>query len=337
MSTFRRTLVTSALPYANGRIHIGHLAGAYLPADIYVRYLRMRGEDVLFICGSDEHGVPITLRALEEGTTPQEVIDRFHGENEAAFRAVGIELRHLRPHLLARASPADGQEFFRRLEASGYIEKRTIQQYYLREAARCSCPTATSRARCPKLRQPRTRAATSATPAAPRYEVTELVDPRSAVPGDGRPRCCARRALVPAARPLPGAGWPPGSTAKSDWRRQHARHGARLAARGAARALRHPRHRVGRHDPARGPRAREGKRIYVWFDAPIGYVSNTRVWAERRGEPDAWRALLEGPGVAHRPLHRQGQHPLPRDHLPGDADGAGRLHAARRRAWRTSS
>ena len=88
---YKRTLVTSALPYANGRIHIGHLAGAYLPPDIYVRYLRMKGEDVLFVSGSDEHGVPITLRAMKEGVTPREIIDRFHGENESAFRAAGID------------------------------------------------------------------------------------------------------------------------------------------------------------------------------------------------------------------------------------------------------
>src|SRR5438552_11865597 len=84
-----RYLVTSALPYANGPIHIGHLAGAYLPADIFVRYLRMKGEDVLFICGSDEHGVPITLRARKEGVSPQQIVDKFHTIIKKSFEEFG--------------------------------------------------------------------------------------------------------------------------------------------------------------------------------------------------------------------------------------------------------
>ena len=78
MTDKKRTLVTCALPYANGPVHIGHLAGVYVPADIYVRYLRMRGKDVLYICGSDEHGVPITIKARQEGCTPQDIVDRYH-------------------------------------------------------------------------------------------------------------------------------------------------------------------------------------------------------------------------------------------------------------------
>ena len=77
-NNFKRTLVTAALPYANGPVHIGHLAGVYVPADIYVRYLRLRGEDVLFICGSDEHGVPITIKAKKNGVTPQDIVDKYH-------------------------------------------------------------------------------------------------------------------------------------------------------------------------------------------------------------------------------------------------------------------
>ena len=90
--TYRpRTLVTSALPYANGHVHIGHLAGAYLPADIYARYLRAKGSDVAFICGSDEHGVPITITAEKEGTTPQAIIDRYHSANAEAFAAARVD------------------------------------------------------------------------------------------------------------------------------------------------------------------------------------------------------------------------------------------------------
>jgi len=87
---YKRTLVTCALPYANGPVHIGHLAGVYVPADIYVRYKRMKGEDVLFICGSDEHGVPITIKAKKEGVTPQDIVDRYHSIIKDSFTALGI-------------------------------------------------------------------------------------------------------------------------------------------------------------------------------------------------------------------------------------------------------
>ena len=87
---YKRTLVTCALPYANGPVHIGHLAGVYVPADIYVRYLRMRGRDVLFVCGSDEHGVPITIKARKEGCTPQDVVDKYHSIIKDAFKDFGM-------------------------------------------------------------------------------------------------------------------------------------------------------------------------------------------------------------------------------------------------------
>jgi len=91
MSTrFKRTLVTSALPYANGPVHIGHLAGVYVPADIYARYLRLKGEETLFIGGSDEHGIPITLKARAEGVSPQDIVDRYHELNKQSFEAFGI-------------------------------------------------------------------------------------------------------------------------------------------------------------------------------------------------------------------------------------------------------
>src|SRR5688572_19217268 len=91
MKDFKRYLVTAALPYANGPVHIGHLAGCYIPADIYARYLRMRGKDVLFVCGSDEHGIPITIKAKNEGVTPQEVVDKYHKIMGDAFRNFGID------------------------------------------------------------------------------------------------------------------------------------------------------------------------------------------------------------------------------------------------------
>ena len=87
--TFKRTLVTCALPYANGPVHIGHLAGVYVPADIYVRFLRMRGEDVLYVCGSDEHGVPITIKARQQGCSPQDIVDKYHNIIKASIAGLG--------------------------------------------------------------------------------------------------------------------------------------------------------------------------------------------------------------------------------------------------------
>ena len=90
MKSFKRYTVTAALPYANGPLHIGHIAGCYLPSDIYVRYLRLKGRDVVYICGSDEHGVPITIRARKEGITPQQVVDKYHNMMKKAFEDFGI-------------------------------------------------------------------------------------------------------------------------------------------------------------------------------------------------------------------------------------------------------
>jgi len=110
-SEFSRTLVTAALPYANGPIHLGHLAGAYLPADIYVRYLRLKGEDVIFICGSDEHGVAVTITAEKEHATPQEIVDRYHSMNKESFEKFGMSFDNYSRTTLP-VHHQTGQEFF---------------------------------------------------------------------------------------------------------------------------------------------------------------------------------------------------------------------------------
>lgn len=126
---FERTLVTSALPYANGYIHLGHIAGAYLPADIYVRYKRLRGDKVIYIGGSDEYGVPITLTALKEGITPQEVIDRYHTANAESFKALGISY-----DIYGRTSwplhVDTTQQFFRKLDQEGFIHTESVELWY---------------------------------------------------------------------------------------------------------------------------------------------------------------------------------------------------------------
>jgi len=124
-----RFLITSALPYANGPIHIGHLAGAYLPADIYARYCRLKNRDVIYICGSDEHGVPITIKAEKEGVSPQEIVDRYHEQNKAAFQRFGMSFdNYSRTSLPVHHKTA--QDFFLTLYKKGVFKKKTEEQLF---------------------------------------------------------------------------------------------------------------------------------------------------------------------------------------------------------------
>ena len=126
---FTRSLVTSALPYANGPLHIGHLAGVYIPADIYVRFLRMNKEDVIFIGGSDEHGVPITIKALQEGVTPQEIVDRYHTIIKKSFEEFGISF-DIYSRTSNKIHHETASEFFRKMYDAGQFIEKVSQQYY---------------------------------------------------------------------------------------------------------------------------------------------------------------------------------------------------------------
>ena len=126
---FKRTTVTSALPYANGPVHIGHLAGVYVPADIYVRYLRLKKEDVIFIGGSDEHGVPITIRAKKEGCTPQDVVDRYHTLIRDSFKEFGISF-DVYGRTSSEIHHQTASDFFRKLYDKGEFIEKTSMQYY---------------------------------------------------------------------------------------------------------------------------------------------------------------------------------------------------------------
>jgi len=133
MKKFNRYLITAALPYANGPVHIGHLAGVYVPADIYVRYLRLKGEDVIFVCGSDEHGVPITIKARQEGVTPQDIVDRYHEMNKKAFSDFGISF-DIYSRTTSKVHYKTASDFFKTIYLkNGFIEK-TTQQYFDTEA-----------------------------------------------------------------------------------------------------------------------------------------------------------------------------------------------------------
>ena len=144
---FKRTTVTAALPYANGGVHIGHLAGVYVPADIYVRYLRLKKQDVVFIGGSDEHGVPITLRARKEGITPQDVVDRYHSLIKKSFEEFGISF-----DIYSRTTSAThhklASDFFRKLYDEGNSSRKPANSITMNKCMPSS-PTAISRANVP--------------------------------------------------------------------------------------------------------------------------------------------------------------------------------------------
>ena len=126
---FKRYLITSALPYANGPVHIGHLAGVYIPSDIYTRYLRLRGRDVISVCGSDEHGVPITIKAKKEGITPQQVVDRYHNIIKDSFEKLGISF-DIYSRTTSPTHAKTASDFFRKLYDEGKFVEQTTEQFY---------------------------------------------------------------------------------------------------------------------------------------------------------------------------------------------------------------
>lgn len=285
---FDRILVTAALPYANGPIHIGHLAGAYLPADLYCRYQRLKGRDVLFICGSDELGVAILMRALEEGTTPQAIVDRYHPMIRDSFERFGMSFDYY-GRTTAPVHFETSQDFFRRLDEKGVFKLKTEKHLYDPEAGlfladrfvRGTCPVCGYEdaygdqcERCGSslsptdLIQPRS-VLSSATPEL--RETTHWYLPL----GDFQPRLEAWIATHPE--------WKPNVLGQvRSWLQQGLRD--RAVTRDIPWGVPVPEDVAQRH----GIDA-EGKVLYVWFDAPIGYISATREWAQQQGDPEAWR------------------------------------------------
>lgn len=280
---FRRTLVTTALPYANGPVHIGHLAGVYVPADIYVRYLRAKGEEVLMIGGSDEHGVPITISARRQGVSPQDIVDKYHSLIKKSFEEFGITM-----DIYSRTTSATHHEvasdFFRKLNDGGQFVQKTSKQYYDEEARQFladryivgTCPHCGNDGaygdQCEKC-------GTSLSP-------LELVNPRSAISGS-----------KPVLRET--THWYLPLDKHEAWLREWILDGHKewrpnvygqckswldmgLQPRAVSRDL-----DWGIPVPVEGA---EGKVLYVWFDAPIGYISNTK---ELR--PDDWEKWWKDP------------------------------------------
>ena len=269
MKKYKRHLVTSALPYANGPIHIGHLAGVYVPSDIYVRYLRMKGADVISICGSDEHGVPITLKARKEGITPQEVVDRYHAMNKKAFEDFGIAFDiYSRTSNKIHYETASG--FFRKLYDQGEFIEKSANQYYDEEAG-CFLADRYITGTCPHCGNENAygdqceKCGTSLSP-------TDLINPRSTISGGAPVMRETLHWYLPLDKYEPWikkwileehTEWKTNVYGQcKSWLDQG------LQPRAVSRDL-----DWGVPVPVEGA---EGKVLYVWFDAPIGYISATR-------------------------------------------------------------
>ena len=282
---FERTLVTAALPYANGPVHIGHLAGVYVPADIYVRYLRLRGEQVLFVGGSDEHGVPVTIRARKEGITTQEVVDRYHNLIKTSFEQFGISF-DIYSRTTSKIHHRFASDYFRKLYDNGKFIQQTTEQFYDPETQefltdrniRGECPRCHAQGaygdQCEKC---------GAT-----LSPDELINPYNAVNGNPLTKKETTHWYLPLDRYqqwlekwiledhkewrpnvygqckswLDGGLKPRAVTRDLDW-------GIPVPVEGA-----------------------EGKVLYVWFDAPIGYISNTKelcdAQPEKYGKWETW-------------------------------------------------
>lgn len=281
MKQYNRTLVTSALPYANGPIHLGHLAGAYLPADIYVRYKKMKQEEIIFICGSDEHGVPITIMADQQGVEPQQIVDNFHNRNAKAFRDVGIVFDNY-----SRTSLDDhkkqSQEFFRSLYDKGYLVEKTSKQFYSPSGKRF-LPDRYVEGTCPHCDSPKARG-DQCEKCGKWIDQTALIDPRSTIDND-TPVLKETRHLYLKLGDFQERldQW---LKTKTTWKSNvlnfcQGWFKEGLRDRSVTRDL-----KWGVPVPVEGF---EDKVLYVWFDAPIGYISATREWADRIGQPDRWK------------------------------------------------
>lgn len=273
---FKRTLVTSALPYANGPVHIGHLAGVYVPADIYVRYLRLKGEDVLFIGGSDEHGVPVTIRAKKEGITPQDVVDRYHNIIKESFEGFGISF-DVYSRTTSDTHKQLASDFFRKLYDDGKFVKMESEQYY-DEGEQQFLTDRNIRGECPRC-----HAADAYGDQCEKCGATlspdELINPYNADSGNPLVKRKTTHWYLPLDRYQPWLEqWILGE--HKEWRSNvygqcKSWLDSGLRERAVTRDL-----SWGIPVPVEGA---EGKVLYVWFDAPIGYISNTKELL-----PDTW-------------------------------------------------
>ena len=274
----KRYTITAALPYTNGPIHIGHLAGVYVPSDIYARYLRLQGKDVAFICGSDEHGVAISMKARKEGITPQEVIDKYDGIIRQSFKDFGISFDNY-SRTSAKIHHDTASEFFKKLYDAGKFIEETTEQLYDEQANQFLADRFVT-GTCPKCGNEEAygdqceKCGTS-------LNATDLINPKSTITGSKPILKSTKHWFLPLNEydaflrewVLEGH--------KNDWKpnvygqvKSWVEGG--LEPRAVTRDL-----DWGIDVPVAGA---EGKKLYVWFDAPIGYISSTKEWAAREGK-----------------------------------------------------
>lgn len=278
MNQPKRYTVTAALPYTNGAIHIGHLAGVYVPADIYVRYLRLIGKDVAFICGSDEHGVPITIKAKKEGVTPQDIVDKYHAIIKTSFEDFGISFDNY-SRTTAKIHHETAQEFFKTLYNKGEFIEEITEQLYDEEADQFLADRFVT-GTCPKCGNEEAYG-DQCEKCGTTLNATDLINPKSAISGNVPTLKETKHWFLPLDKHeaflkewiLEGH--------KKDWKpnvygqvKSWIDDG--LRPRAVTRDL-----DWGIPVPVEGA---EGKVLYVWFDAPIGYISSTKEWAARVGK-----------------------------------------------------
>jgi len=273
--TFNRTLVTAALPYANGGVHIGHLAGVYVPSDIYVRYLRLRKQEVLFVCGSDEHGVPVTIRARKEGCTVQEVVDRYHHLIKQSFEDFGISF-DIYSRTTSDTHKKVASDFFRKLYDKGEFLERESEQYYDEEAKTFLADRYIT-GECPHCHNPNAYG-DQCEKCGKDLSPTELINPESKVSGSKPVLRKTKHWYLPLDKHQEWLG--PWIASHPEWRPNVSGQckswlDMGLQPRAVSRDL-----DWGIPVPVEGA---EGKVLYVWFDAPIGYISNTKELL-----PDTW-------------------------------------------------
>ncbi len=284
-TNFKRTLVTAALPYANGGVHIGHLAGVYVPADIYVRYMRLKKRDVLFVCGSDEHGVPITLRAKKEGCTPQDVCDRFHKIIKDSFAEFGISF-DIYSRTTSETHRKVASDFFRTLYDKGAFVEKESEQYYDEEAKTFLADRYIT-GECPHCHYEKAYG-DQCEHCGSTLSPNELINPHSAVSGSKPVLKKTSHWYLPLDK-------------YQDWLEKWILQDHKewrsnvygqckswldmgLQPRAVSRDL-----DWGIPVPVEGA---EGKVLYVWFDAPIGYISNTKELL-----PDSWETWWKDPST----------------------------------------
>lgn len=281
MADKKRILVTSALPYANGPLHLGHLAGAYLTADLYVRYKRLTGADVAYICGSDEHGVPITIAAEKEGVSPQDIVDRYHEMNKKVFEDFGISFDYY-GRTSSKVHHQTSQEMFTVLNDKGFFKKKTEQQLYDSKSD-MFLPDRYVKGICPNCDFPEAygdqceNCGTSLSP-------TELINPVSALSGE-----------VPELKKTEHWYMPLGDIQPKLEQWLNTRENWKSNVMGQVKSWLNDglSDRAATRDLSWGVpvplEEAKGKVLYVWFDAPIGYISATKEWAIDQKNPDLWK------------------------------------------------